>query len=583
MSAIAPASAQAPGPTPPSAHPAHEVRGHLAFAGVLDGLSHSPAKAATSEGASLAARSPDEERRQAPPAPQSELRTGSIDAALSSLFAAPLNAAAGERPEPVVHVRQPEQVGANPAAAETNRSSSHAPGAAIEQATSARLIAERSFVLPAMADGKITAPGSGAIGGGAYPPAAKAPAAADASVTFPTVAPSATPSSGRPPVEADAMQAALPPATLKGQDSGAAASLDGPFESRPPGSGPSAGSAGAAAMRSGAGNSGRTEPASGADPAPTQRWSSASGEAPASGGGLDGSSPTAEAPPAPAWSPSAPSIRPGAGNDAPLIPAPVAELTAGHSSSAGDHVLPAPASRADPNADRSAARGETKGSGDATNGGPQTAGRLSTKRPAPAGGSELRLASHGGATVSPAGAGSPVEPGRRQNDPVGPAFGDDPPPASPSAPSFGPAVVPMALPAWDAQSGRVGEAVPTPSAAPAAGPQAKAPVREIDLDLSPGGLEDVTMTMRLAGDRLSVVIRAASSQTAGAVEGAREAIAERLAAIGQPLGSLVIQRTVTGDGTGKAAEPQGDDGGAPAQRQDAGDPRGNPRRGSSGF
>ena len=91
------------------------------------------------------------------------------------------------------------------------------------------------------------------------------------------------------------------------------------------------------------------------------------------------------------------------------------------------------------------------------------------------------------------------------------------------------------------------------------------------------------MTMRLAGDRLSVVIRAASSQTAGAVEGAREAIAERLAAIGQPLGSLVIQRTVTGDGTGKAAEAQGDDGGAPAQRQDAGDPRGNPRRGSSGF
>ena len=191
MSAIAPASAQAPGPTPPSAHPAHEVRGHLAFAGVLDGLSHSPAKAATSEGASLAARSPDEERRQAPPAPQSELRTGSIDAALSSLFAAPLNAAAGERPEPVVHVGQPEQVGANPAAAETNRSSSHAPGAAIEQATSARLIAERSFVLPAMANGKITAPGSGAIGGGTYAPAAKAPAAADASVAFPTAAPSA--------------------------------------------------------------------------------------------------------------------------------------------------------------------------------------------------------------------------------------------------------------------------------------------------------------------------------------------------------------------------------------------------------
>ena len=65
----------------------------------------------------------------------------------------------------------------------------------------------------------------------------------------------------------------------------------------------------------------------------------------------------------------------------------------------------------------------------------------------------------------------------------------------------------------------------------AAGP----PVREIDVDLSPGGLEDVSMTMRLAGDKLSVVIRAASSQTLSSIEGARDAIADRMAAIGQPL------------------------------------------------
>src|SRR5262249_52681332 len=44
------------------------------------------------------------------------------------------------------------------------------------------------------------------------------------------------------------------------------------------------------------------------------------------------------------------------------------------------------------------------------------------------------------------------------------------------------------------------------------------PVKEIDVDLSPSGLEDVSMTMRLAGDRLSVVIRAASSQTLGSIE-----------------------------------------------------------------
>ena len=127
---------------------------------------------------------------------------------------------------------------------------------------------------------------------------------------------------------------------------------------------------------------------------------------------------------------------------------------------------------------------------------------------------------------------------------------------------------------------------PKPSRCPARRPArtapAKSPVREIDLDLAPGGLEDVTMTMRLAGDRLSVVIRAASTETVGAIEGAREAIAERLAAIGQPLGSLVIQQTGTSDGTGKAAEASGDDG-AQAQRQDSGDPRGGAWRGSSGF
>jgi hypothetical protein len=68
------------------------------------------------------------------------------------------------------------------------------------------------------------------------------------------------------------------------------------------------------------------------------------------------------------------------------------------------------------------------------------------------------------------------------------------------------------------------------------------PVKEIDVDLSPGGLENVSMTMRLAGDKLSVVIRAASSQTLGSIEGARDAITDRLAAIGQPLDSLIVKQ-----------------------------------------
>jgi len=109
-----------------------------------------------------------------------------------------------------------------------------------------------------------------------------------------------------------------------------------------------------------------------------------------------------------------------------------------------------------------------------------------------------------------------------------------------------------------------------------------APVREIDLDLSPVGLEDVSMTMRLAGDRLNVLIRAANSQTAVSIEAAREAIAERLGAIGQPLGSFIIQQTGPTDGTTNANAASRDDGQRPQGQGDRGDLRGG-RRGSSGF
>jgi hypothetical protein len=94
------------------------------------------------------------------------------------------------------------------------------------------------------------------------------------------------------------------------------------------------------------------------------------------------------------------------------------------------------------------------------------------------------------------------------------------------------------------------------------------------------------MTMRLAGDKLSLVIRAASSQTTGAIEGARDAITERLAAIGQPLGSLLIQQTgSTSDGANAngSSGGEGDWGDRPqGGRGDPNDPRG-ARRGSSGF
>jgi hypothetical protein len=96
------------------------------------------------------------------------------------------------------------------------------------------------------------------------------------------------------------------------------------------------------------------------------------------------------------------------------------------------------------------------------------------------------------------------------------------------------------------------------------------PVREIDLDLSPGGLENVSMTMRLSGDKLSVVIRAASSQTLGSIEGARDAITDRMAAIGQPLDSLIVKQAgVNTDGNANGNGSSADGGSAGGEQRSA--------------
>jgi hypothetical protein len=118
------------------------------------------------------------------------------------------------------------------------------------------------------------------------------------------------------------------------------------------------------------------------------------------------------------------------------------------------------------------------------------------------------------------------------------------------------------------------DAPPTGAANADVSPRAKAlgpgstsstpPVREIDLDLSPGGLENVSMTMRLTGDKLSVVIRAASSQTLGSIEGARDAITDRMAAIGQPLDSLIVKQAgvnTDGNANGNGTSAEGGSGG----------------------
>jgi Flagellar hook-length control protein FliK len=141
------------------------------------------------------------------------------------------------------------------------------------------------------------------------------------------------------------------------------------------------------------------------------------------------------------------------------------------------------------------------------------------------------------------------------------------PPASPAQPAPQASVFGSPAPSGaaitssgplDSTTAAEADAAPRASA-PAASPASAAPVKEIDVDLSPSGLEHVSMTMRLAGDRLSVVVRAASSQTAGSIEGARDAIADRMAAIGQPLDSLIVRQTggnadATTNGYGASAD-----------------------------
>ena len=100
-------------------------------------------------------------------------------------------------------------------------------------------------------------------------------------------------------------------------------------------------------------------------------------------------------------------------------------------------------------------------------------------------------------------------PGGRSPDPVAPL--------APSLAQAGPFGAPLAAASFgaaasfapDGSAAGAGEVAPRANAQGPGAASTAPPVREIDVDLSPGGLEDVSMTMRLAGDRLSVVVRAA--------------------------------------------------------------------------
>ncbi len=80
----------------------------------------------------------------------------------------------------------------------------------------------------------------------------------------------------------------------------------------------------------------------------------------------------------------------------------------------------------------------------------------------------------------------------------GSAFGAAPSASLAQGPSFGSSDSPA----------RAADIAPRASAPSAPRTTTAPPVKEIDVDLSPGGVEDASMTMRLAGDKLSVVIRA---------------------------------------------------------------------------
>ncbi len=76
-----------------------------------------------------------------------------------------------------------------------------------------------------------------------------------------------------------------------------------------------------------------------------------------------------------------------------------------------------------------------------------------------------------------------------------------------------------------------------------------------------------------SGDKLSVVIRAASSHTLGTIEGARDAIADRMAAI-QPLNSLVFKQTganIDGNANGNASSADGGSSGGGQRPTQGGD------------
>jgi chemotaxis protein MotD len=124
-------------------------------------------------------------------------------------------------------------------------------------------------------------------------------------------------------------------------------------------------------------------------------------------------------------------------------------------------------------------------------------------------------------------------------------------PSSPAAPiavagpgidpsSSGPASIPLSQLAdfvADQASALTSPNSPSVPSASAAAPQA---VKELEISLDPANLGAVSVKMRLANGKLSVVIGVSNSSTLAAIENERGAIAARLGSTEQPIENLVI-------------------------------------------
>jgi len=78
----------------------------------------------------------------------------------------------------------------------------------------------------------------------------------------------------------------------------------------------------------------------------------------------------------------------------------------------------------------------------------------------------------------------------------------------------------------------------SPAATAAMAPQA---VKELEIALDPADLGAVSLKLRLANGKLSVIIGVSSGTTLSAIENEREAIAEKLGSSGHPLEDLIIR------------------------------------------